>query len=269
MRGAPGSAVVLTIVRGSEAPRDVRLTRAIIRVPSVQPRWLDEGLAYLRIAQFQSETARQVQSAIEGLRRERPLVGLVLDLRGNPGGLLEAAVAVADQLLDSGLIVYTEGRAANAALRFEAGPGDLLDGAPLVVMIDDGSASAAEILAGALQDHRRALVVGRRSFGKGSVQSILPLDNGDGIKLTTALYYTPSGRSIQAEGIVPDVPLAAVAVRPEEPQRATTEADLSGHLDNAQSAASPARAAGAPLIGEDYAVQEALYMLKALVAFRR
>ncbi len=275
LRGAPGTEVTLSILReGAAAPQEFRLKRETIRVASVRGRLLEPGYAYLRVSQFQSETGSELRKRIERLKKDngKPLAGAVLDLRANPGGLLTAAVEVSDALLDSGTIVTTRGRIREAEMAFRATPGDLLDGAPVVVLIDNGSASAAEIVAGALQDNRRALLMGRRSFGKGSVQTVLQLDEERAIKITTARYYTPSGASIQAAGIVPDIELADLALTENEPSSypVTSERDLRGHLrgDNEATATttSPAVHSGAP---RDYALNEALNALKAMALQRR
>lgn len=217
MRGEPGSAVTLSVMRESaDQPREVTMERAIIRVESVRTEMLEPGLGYVRISQFQSGTGDDLLRALERLNRDADgLDGLVLDLRNNPGGVLQAAVEVADAFLSRGEIVSTRGRVARAESRFIATPNDAISGAPLVVLVNAGSASASEIVAGALQDHRRAVILGESTFGKGSVQSVLPLRDGHAVKLTTARYFTPDGRSIQAEGIVPDVTLANVVVRDE------------------------------------------------------
>ncbi|QGM20824.1 PDZ domain-containing protein [Spiribacter sp. 2438] len=217
MRGEPGSAVTLSVMRESaDQPREVTMERAIIRVESVRTEMLEPGLGYVRISQFQSGTGDDLLRALERLNRNADgLDGLVLDLRNNPGGVLQAAVEVADAFLSRGEIVSTRGRVARAESRFIATPNDAISGAPLVVLVNAGSASASEIVAGALQDHRRAVILGESTFGKGSVQSVLPLRDGHAVKLTTARYFTPDGRSIQAEGIVPDVTLANVVVRDE------------------------------------------------------
>jgi carboxyl-terminal processing protease len=210
LRGKPGSKLVLTIVRAGVAkPFDVTLQRQTIRVASVRGRMLEPGYGYVRVAAFQADTAADFERTLEGLQAQSggKLGGLVLDLRSNPGGLLTSAVQIADDLLDSGRIVSTRGRIAISDAQFSATPGDRMHGAPVVVLVDAGSASAAEVLAGALTDNHRARIVGSRTFGKGSVQTLLPLDNGDSVKLTTARYYTPSGKSIQARGIMPDVVL--------------------------------------------------------------
>lgn len=236
MRGKKGTKIVLTVVReGKDKPFKVEITRDIIRVQSVKSRMLDPGFGYLRITNFQSNTARNLREAIKELEKtnDGKLRGTILDLRNNPGGILNGAVDVADAFLHSGLIVYTEGRDESGELRYSASQGDVLDGAALVVLVNEGSASASEIVAGALQDHERAIVLGTQTFGKGSVQTILPLRQNNAVKLTTALYYTPSGRSIQAEGIKPDIKLPMVEVSIPEGADLTPlkEKDLSGHLE--------------------------------------
>ncbi|GMQ87941.1 MAG: proteolytic complex protein CptA [Gammaproteobacteria bacterium] len=236
MRGKPGSVLKLTVVReGVDQPLKIDIKRDIIKVKSVKHRMLEKGFGYVRISQFQSKTAENMVEAVEKLKKEvgGSLKGMVLDLRNNPGGVLNGAVAVSDAFLKKGLIVYTEGRVNDSKLRFNATPDDILDSAPLVVLVNQGSASASEIVSGALQDHKRAIIVGSRTFGKGSVQTILPLSNGTAVKLTTARYFTPSGRSIQAEGIVPDIQLDRVRVSAvEHTFEPIKEADLSGHLTN-------------------------------------
>ena len=237
LRGAPGSRIVLTIVReGTPKPFDVSLVRDTIRLASVRSRMLEPGYGYVRISAFQTDTAADFQKQVDTLQQNGKLRGLVLDLRSNPGGLLLAAVQIADDLLDTGNIVSTRGRLSISDSKFDATPGDRLGGAPVVVLVDAGSASASEVLAGALRDNGRARVVGSRTFGKGSVQTVLPLDNGDSVKLTTARYYTPSGKSIQASGIVPDVVVKPEAggkpgsVVEQDGQLYVTEATLPGHL---------------------------------------
>jgi carboxyl-terminal processing protease len=208
MRGASGSLVKLTIRRaGVQAVMDYTLRRAQVEVHSVLQQTLEPGYGYLRITTFSETTPEDVGRAINRLKRDNPggLKGLVLDLRNNPGGVLEAGVAVADDFLDSGVIVTADGRTAEARFRMDATPGDLIDGAPLVVLVNGGSASASEIVAGALKDHGRALLVGRRTYGKGSVQTVMPLTHGGAVKLTTSRYFTPSGTSIHGKGIIPDV----------------------------------------------------------------
>ena len=234
MRGKPGTDITLTVVRdGENRPLEITITRDIIRVTSVKSRTLEEGYAYVRITQFQSRTGENLREAITRLKEENngTLHGLVLDLRNNPGGVLSAAVSVSDAFLTKGVIVYTEGRLEDAKLKFNAKPTDILGGAPVVVLVNGGSASASEIVAGALQDHKRAVVMGNQTFGKGSVQTISPMENGSALKLTTARYFTPSGRSIQAEGIEPDIELETVQVAGvERRSQRIKEADLSGHL---------------------------------------
>lgn len=239
MRGKPNTEITLTIVRaGEEKPLKITVVRDIIQVKSVKSRLLEPGMGYVRITQFQAKTMQSLNQAIDQLKQENkgPLKGLVLDLRNNPGGVLNAAVEVADAFLDKGLVVYTEGRSEGTRQNFSATPGDVLQGAPIVVLVNGGSASASEIVAGALQDNRRAVVVGEQTFGKGSVQTILPLTNDTAVKLTTARYYTPKGRSIQAEGIVPDIKLQKLTVaQTEEPSvEALKEADLTRHLENSK-----------------------------------
>lgn len=237
MRGEPGSKITLTVVReGADAPLKMTLVRAVIKVQSVKSRLLEKNYGYVRISSFQSGTGESLKESLANLKKENSgrLKGLVLDLRNNPGGVLNAAVDVSDAFLKSGLIVYTEGRIENSEMRFNASPDDLIDGAPIVVLINAGSASASEIVAGALQDQKRAIIMGEKSFGKGSVQTILPTSNGAAVKLTTARYYTPSGRSIQAEGIEPDIALANVKLESLEKIDfdPVKEADLSHHLQN-------------------------------------
>jgi carboxyl-terminal processing protease len=281
MRGKPGTDITLTIVReGEEKPLKITITRAIIKVKSVKSRILEDGFGYVRVSQFQSSTAENMVAAIEKLEKENgPLKGMVLDLRNNPGGVLNGAVAVSDAFLEKGLIVYTEGRVADSRLRFNATPDDVLHGVPLVVLVNQGSASASEIVAGALQDHRRAIIVGSQTFGKGSVQTIVPLNNKTAVKLTTARYYTPSGRSIQAEGIVPDITLDNVRVAAVEAAfEPIKESHLSRHLDNGNGKPVKDRKKKAgqpdktdkegdeeePLSRSDYQLYEALNLLKGL-----
>jgi carboxyl-terminal processing protease len=231
LRGAPGTKVVLTIVReGTPKPFDVTLVRERIRVASVRSRMLEPGYGYVRVATFQSDTAADFARALDKLKAGGKLAGLVIDLRSNPGGLLTAAVQIADELLEKGKIVSTRGRVAISDAEFSATPGDKLAGAPVVVLVDAGSASASEVLAGALRDNGRARVIGSRTFGKGSVQTLLPLDNGDSVKLTTARYYTPSGKSIQARGIEPDVVLHAEKSATNGGRPDYSESTLPGHL---------------------------------------
>ena len=197
-------------------------------------RFLEPGYGYVRVAQFQRKSGSDFTEALQELRQQsdedNPLKGLVIDLRNNPGGLVPASVEIADALLDSGTIVYTEGRLPSSNQSFEATAVDMLEGLPVVVLINGGSASASEIVAGALQDHGRAAILGTQSFGKGSVQTVVPLGDGRAVKLTTARYFTPNGRSIQAEGIVPDITVERAEIRPYNFRQRVREADLEGHL---------------------------------------
>ena len=236
MRGPIGSPIDLEIGRSGETkPLQITVVRDTIKVASVRSRMITPGYGYLRIAQFQRNTGDEVKTAITKLIDEQALKGLVIDLRNNPGGVLGASVGVSEAVLDGGLVVYTEGRHPSSEEQFTAQPGDLLNGAPIVVLINGGSASAAEIVAGALQDRGRAVVMGTRSFGKGSVQTVLPVSETRAVKLTTARYFTPNGRSIQAEGIVPDIVVERGKITSLEGGRRITEADLRGRLDNAHS----------------------------------
>jgi carboxyl-terminal processing protease len=287
MRGKPGTSIVLTIVReGTDKPFTLTLTRDIIKVKSVKSRPLAPGYGYVRITNFQTHTAEDMGKAIDELKKKSGgnLKGLVLDLRNNPGGVLGAAVSVSDAFLEKGLIVYTDGRAADSKLKYSATPNDLLKGAPIVVLINGGSASASEIVAGALQDQKRAIIMGTRSFGKGSVQTIFPMSHNTAVKITTARYFTPSGRSIQAEGIEPDVLVEPLKVAKTEGDsfEPLKEADLSGHLTNGnkeKKAAEEKKAADkkdadkkdsappdsqAALASEDFALHQALTLLKGL-----
>ncbi len=280
MRGKPGSEIVLTVVRdGREKPFDVKIVRDIIKVASVKSRTLEEGYGYLRISQFQSRTGENLREAVSKLKQENKdaLKGLVLDLRNNPGGVLSAAVSVSDAFLTQGLIVYTEGRLDEAQLKYNAKPSDILKGAPIVVLVNSGSASASEIVAGALKDHGRAVIMGERTFGKGSVQTILPMDNGSALKLTTARYFTPSGTSIQAKGIEPDIAVGVVHVeRVTGPSDRIKEADLARHLSNGdkKKGTKPAGETESEkpaknLAQEDYPLYEALNLLKGLSILTR
>jgi len=280
MRGEPGSIIILTVIReGEEAPLKISITRAIIKVKSVKNRILEKDFGYLRISSFQSRTGQGVIDAVAELTKENKgdLKGLVLDLRNNPGGVLNAAVEVSDAFLEKGLIVYTEGRIKNSEMRFNASPGDLVNGIPIVVLINAGSASASEIVAGALQDHKRAIIMGKKSFGKGSVQTILPTSGNAAVKLTTARYYTPSGRSIQAEGIEPDVVLARVKLETLDASafKPVKEADLSHHLENgngkdkSKAEKNDEKDEQSNLDLRDYPLHEALTLLKGLGIMNR
>lgn len=266
MRGEKGSAIELEIGRpGTPLPFDVTVVRDVIKVASVRSRILTPGYGYLRIAQFQGNTGGEVVTAISSLQAEGQLDGLVIDLRNNPGGVLNASVDVAGAVLDGGLVVYTEGRHPGAAERFEAEAGDMLDGAPVVVLINGGSASASEIVAGALQDLGRAVVMGTRSFGKGSVQTVLPVSESRAVKLTTALYFTPNGRSIQADGIVPDIVVERAKVTSMESNRTLKEADLAGRLDSATGEKADTKSEQlAGLREQDNQLYEALTLLRGV-----
>ena len=275
MRGKPDSKLLLTIIReGEDKPLKIELIRAIIKVKSVKQKMLEPGYGYIRISTFASRTGESLKEAISALKIENDgsLKGLVLDLRNNPGGLLNAAIDVSDAFITKGLIVYTEGRVKDSNQKFNAKPDDMLKGAPLIVLVNGGSASASEIVAGALQDHNRAVIVGTKTFGKGSVQTVMPLTNETAVKMTTARYFTPSGRSIQAEGIVPDIEIDAVKISSSEKGiNLLREQDLSGHLENGNGdenkedkTASEKTADTTPLAVKDYALSEALNLLKGI-----
>jgi carboxyl-terminal processing protease len=208
MRGKAGTAVKISIARADlKDPLEFTLSRAAVQVHSVRDQLLDGGVGYVRISHFSETTTSDLERSLASLKKKNgaSLSGLVLDLRNNPGGVLEAAVGVSDVFLEDGVIVTANGRAADARFELDARPGDMLEGAPMVILVNGGSASASEIVAGALQDHRRATLVGRQTYGKGSVQTVLPLSDGHAIKLTTSKYFTPSGASIHEKGIKPDV----------------------------------------------------------------
>jgi carboxyl-terminal processing protease len=275
MRGEPGSSVELTLVRESlREPLKLTLVREQIRVSSVRLRRLEPEFAYLRISHFQGDTGQETRRKLaEMIAAGPPLKGLVLDLRRNPGGVLSAAVEAADVFLDAGTVVSTRGRLPFSISEFRAQRGDLLDGAPIVALTDSGTASAAEVLAAALRDRRRALIMGSTSFGKGSVQTVLPLDNGDALKLTTARYYGPAGQSIQASGIVPDVALpedAVLQVGADSPPT-LRERNLPRHLqsDIEVDLAAPPQPGPGQDEENDYLVNEALALLKGLALFDR
>ncbi|MFU8895025.1 MAG: S41 family peptidase [Gammaproteobacteria bacterium] len=247
MRGEPGTAIVLGVLRaGLDEPLRVTLQRGAVALRSVRGEFLESGEAYIRISHFTDATAADLVAALRDLERYAgsPLPGLVLDLRNNPGGVLDAAVAVADVFLDGGLIVSADGRMPEARFRAEATPGDILAGAPLSVLVNGGSASAAEIVAGALKDHRRATIIGKATFGKGSVQTIMPLSSGRAIKLTTSRYYTPSGASINARGVVPDLVVEGSEADAEDAQLASAVAALHGRRIALQPAAPAAGSRG-------------------------
>lgn len=274
MRGEVGTKIKLKLVRsGTREPIEMTLTRAEIKTPSIRSMVLDDHYGYLRVSQFQANSGDQFAQKLNNLKEEAgDLRGLIIDLRNNPGGVLQAAVQMADELLEEGLIVYTKGRSEIAQLSFSAQAGDALEGKPVIVLIDGGSASASEILAGALQDHSRAVIMGTQSFGKGSVQNILQLDEEHALKLTTARYYTPNGRSIQAQGIVPDITVNRAKLGDEQKQDFYREADLAGHLSNDGSEAesesedelSAEQKRRKELIEKDFQLQEAINLLKAI-----
>ena len=279
MRGTPGTDIELTIIReGESKPLSIKVTRDIIKVKSVKSRMLDPGYGYVRISNFQSRTGPHLLDAINKLKKENEgeLNGLVIDLRNNPGGVLNAAAEVSDMFLNKGKLVYTEGRLENSHFEFNAKPGDVLDGAPVVVLINGGSASASEIVAGALQDHNRAVVMGTKSFGKGSVQTIQELRSGGAVKITTARYFTPSGRSIQGEGITPDIIIEKVKITQSDDDgtiKRIKEADLKGTLSNPDKSEEASAKKDSEessedknknLVYEDYALHEALSLLKGL-----
>ncbi len=235
MRGPKGTKVTITIWRsGWTESKDFTITRAIIHIKSIKSKVLEKGYGYIRIKSFQEDTAGNLRNALKKLSSEEGgLKGLILDLRNNPGGLLDQAVQVGDAFLESGTIVYTDGRLKGQNMRFTATKEGTYLGFPMVVMINGGSASASEIVAGALQDHQRAIILGTQSFGKASVQTIMPMDDGSGLRLTTALYYTPADHSIQAKGIIPDIIVKAekkIAVK-DKKKRLLREKDLEGHLE--------------------------------------
>ena len=298
MRGAPGTTIKLTIGRPNIAPFVVEITREIITVTSAKGLLLDEGIGYLRIAQFQRPTAEVVEKIIGDLveKNEGDLDSLIIDLRNNPGGLLDASIDVSNLFIDEpGIVVYTEGRTPSSNMSFPTKPGDILNGAPIVVLMNVGSASASEIVAGALQDHKRAIIMGEESFGKGSVQSMMALQDGYGLKLTTARYFTPSGRSIQAKGISPDIALDDISLKSDEEEESidfsSQEKDLKNSLSaqdeeevisedptelspeeilKSQDEITDARDKEfVDLLLEDYYVHEAINVLKALKIYNK
>lgn len=291
MRGKQGTDITLTILReGENKPLTKVLTRDIIQIKSVKSELIDNAYGYVRLSHFQAKTSEDMIKAITELKKTAggKLKGLILDLRNNPGGLLDAAIETSDAFINNDnkgkeeLIVYTEGRLPNSTFTAKASPGDILDNAPIVVLINGGSASGSEIVAGALKDNKRAVLLGTKSFGKGSVQTVLPLDGKSAIKLTTALYFTPAGTSIQATGITPDVLVQDRKI----PENATSlsnqtammsEADLSGHLKNAlkepkkKNKDTELKASSTntkKLIHKDYQLHEALTLLKGMSVLR-
>lgn len=269
MRGPVGSTITLTIRRGDQPPFEVTLTRDRIRITPVRARLEEGNLGYIRITTFNEQTTRSLKTAYERLERESEgkLKGLLLDLRNNPGGLLNESITVADAFLERGEIVSTRGRTPDQAQRWNARPGDITNGIPIVVLINGGSASASEIVAGALQDHRRALVLGTESFGKGSVQTIIPVAGHGAIRLTTQLYYTPSGRSIQAKGIVPDMVVEQLRLTAQPDERLRRERDLRGAIDN-DTPARPMPEPGVDTEVEDYQLLRAIGVLQGIALFQ-
>jgi carboxyl-terminal processing protease len=280
MRGKKGTKLTLTVINKQDAkPRVVQITRDIIKVKSIKSKMLEKGFGYIRLSHFQDQTDEDLVKAVKKLQKQAggPLNGLILDLRNNPGGLLDSSVEVADAFLDSQKIghdkhiTYTKGRAQITHNRMLATSGDILYGAPLVVLVNRGSASASEIVAGALQDHKRAIVMGERSFGKGSVQTVLPIDNETAVKLTTALYYTPKGKSIQAEGIKPDIIVHKLKFQDPKDEEALIflkirELDLRRHLKNGENKSEKVISENEmnKLATSDYQLYEALTLLKSL-----
>jgi len=276
MRGDPGDPIVLTVVRkGVNKPLQIKIVRDVIKVTSIKSEVMEDEFGYIRIRQFQERTGQDLVSALKKLQKEAALKGLVLDLRNNPGGVLSASVDVVDALISDGLIVYTEGRVANSDSKYFATSKNPSNNLSLVVLINGGSASASEIVAGALQDHKRGIIMGTQSFGKGSVQTILPLSENRAIKLTTARYYTPNGRSIQAQGIVPDITVERAKLTRQSGADYYKESDLNGHLDNPNGSDSAKEETSTneddtdvveekPLSERDYQLYEALNLLKGI-----
>ena len=297
MRGAPGTTIKLTIGRPDVAPFVVEITREVITVTSAKGLLLEEGIGYLRVAQFQRPTAEVVEKIIGDLveKNEADLDSLIIDLRNNPGGLLDSSIDISNLFIDEpGIVVYTEGRTPSSNMSFPTKPGDILNGAPIVVLMNVGSASASEIVAGALQDHKRAIIMGEESFGKGSVQSMMGLQDGYGLKLTTARYFTPSGRSIQAKGISPDIELDNISLKGDEEEESINFSSQEKDLKNSLSAQDEEETTSedptelspeeilksqdeitdardqefVDLLMEDYYVHEAVNVLKALKIYK-
>jgi len=269
MRGPEGTTVTLEIGRAGESqPFDVVVTRGVIDVPSVRSRELDDGYWLIRVSRFQRDSGREVTTAIESALEQGDVKGVVLDVRNNPGGVMNASVEMASNFLDGGLVVYTKGRHPDSMSTYNAEPGDLLPGVPVVVLVNGGSASASEIIAGALQDRGRAVIMGTQSFGKGSVQTVLPVSETKALKLTTSLYYTPNGRSIQAEGIVPDVIVERAQLTSLEQGNRLREADLNRSIENAGPNIETETEAIATLREDDNQVYEAFTLLKGINVYQ-
>ncbi len=279
MRGEPGTEVTITVAREGQEPFDLTIVREIIAIGSVRSRLIEPGYAYIRISQFRANTGDELETEIEELYAENEEIkGIVLDLRNNPGGVLQASVSVVDAFINQGLIVYTKGRIEQSGMEFSATRNTVAGDVPLVVLINNGSASASEIVAGALQDHGRAIIMGTRSFGKGSVQTVLPLANNRAIKLTTSLYFTPNGRSIQAQGIDPDIIVdEAFVTRRSRSVTQYNESDLRGHLANGNNnneattnneEMARALISAEEVLVDDYPLNEALNVLKGINAYK-
>ncbi len=284
MRGKPGTGIDLTVFReGEKKPLVIHIVRDVIHVKSVKSGWVAPGYVWLRVTQFQENSTKELTKQVEALKQDGKIMGAVLDLRNNPGGLLDQAVGISDLFLSDGGIVSTKSRVGEN-LDFNASKGDILNGLPLVVLINNGSASASEIVSGALQDNKRALLMGTKSFGKGSVQRVIPMPDGTAFKLTTSLYYTPSGRSIQATGIEPDVPVEWVKIEPVKQEadalKGISERDLKGHLENGNGkVVSKVKEGSAEAglvtedmqqrLGRDNQLQRALDVLKAMHVFSK
>ena len=269
MRGAKGTEVTLEIGRAGESqPFDVVVTRGVIEVPSVRTRELDDGYWVIRVSRFQRDSGAEVTAALESALSEGEVRGVVLDVRNNPGGVMNASVEMAGNFLDGGLVVYTQGRHPDSVSTFNAEAGEVIPGVPLVVLVNGGSASASEIVAGALQDRGRGVIMGTQSFGKGSVQTVLPVSESKALKLTTSLYYTPSGRSIQQDGIVPDVVVERARLTSLEQGRRLREADLNGSLVNEGVEQEVETEVIANLREEDNQLYEAFTLLKGINVYR-
>jgi carboxyl-terminal processing protease len=253
---------------GESQPFDVVVTRGVIDVPSVRARELDEGYWLIRVSRFQRDSGREVTEAVQAALEKNTIKGLIIDVRNNPGGVMNASVEMASNFLDGGLVVYTKGRHPESMNTYNAEPGELIADVPIVVLVNGGSASASEIVAGALQDRGRAVIMGTQSFGKGSVQTVLPVSETKALKLTTSLYYTPSGRSIQAEGIIPDVVVERAQLTSLEQKGRLRESDLNRSIENKGSEAETETEAIASLREDDNQVYEAFTLLKGINVYQ-